>query len=83
MLKRVFAIDMQRYPNCGGGELQIIAAILQRPAIEQILTHLGLQVRSPRRARCWMTGSFTALDRDWRRSATGRSAPVRKSASGH
>jgi hypothetical protein len=28
-------------PNCGGGELKIIAAILERPVIEKILTHLG------------------------------------------
>jgi hypothetical protein len=33
-LKRVFDIDMQRCPNCGGGELKIIAAILERPVIE-------------------------------------------------
>ncbi|MBX3641687.1 MAG: hypothetical protein KF720_01295 [Rubrivivax sp.] len=33
---------MQHGPNCGGGELKIIAAILERPVIEKILTHLGL-----------------------------------------
>ena len=33
---------MQHCPNCGGGELKIIAAILERPVIEKILTHLGL-----------------------------------------
>jgi hypothetical protein len=51
LLKRVFAIDMQRCPNCGGGELKIIAAILERPVIQKILTHLGLQARAPPRAR--------------------------------
>ena len=33
---------MQHRPNCGGAELEIIAAILERPVIEKILTHLGL-----------------------------------------
>jgi len=30
--KRVFDLDMQHCPNCGGsGELKIIAAMLERP----------------------------------------------------
>ena len=33
-------VDMQHCPNCGGGELKIIAAILERPVIEKILKHL-------------------------------------------
>ena len=33
-----------------GGELKIIAVILEAPAIETILTHLGLQARAPPRA---------------------------------
>ena len=33
-------IDMHHCPNCGAGELHIIAAILQRPVIEKILAHL-------------------------------------------
>jgi len=37
LLKRVFDIDMQHWPNCGYGELKIIAAILERPVIEKIL----------------------------------------------
>jgi hypothetical protein len=32
---------MQHWPNCGGGELKIIAALLERPVIEKILTHRG------------------------------------------
>jgi hypothetical protein len=51
LLKRVFDIDMQHCPNCGGRELKIIAAILERPVIEKILTHLGLQPQPPPRAR--------------------------------
>ena len=45
----MFEIDMEHYPNCGG-ELKIIAAILEQPVIEKILTHLGLQARAPPRA---------------------------------
>ena len=36
------ALPMEHCPNCGAGELKIIAAILERPVIEKILTHLGL-----------------------------------------
>ncbi len=48
LLKRVFDIDMQHCPNCGG-QLRIIAAILEGSVIERILTHLGLQARAPPR----------------------------------
>lgn len=30
LLKHVFAIDMQRCPNCRAGDLEIIAAILKQ-----------------------------------------------------
>ena len=40
---------MANCPNCGG-HLKIIAAILQQPLIEKILTHLGLQAWAPPRA---------------------------------
>ena len=49
LLKRVFNLDLQHCPNCGG-ELNFIAAILKPPVIEKILTHLGLQARAPPRA---------------------------------
>ncbi len=49
LLKRVFEIDLEHCPNCSG-ELKIIAAILEPPVIERILTHLGLQARAPPRA---------------------------------
>jgi len=45
-LKRVFEIDVERCPNCSG-ELENIAAILERPVIEKIPTHLGLEARAP------------------------------------
>ncbi|MBM4197989.1 MAG: hypothetical protein FJ197_13040 [Gammaproteobacteria bacterium] len=51
LLKRVFDIDMHTCPNCGSGELKIIAAILERPVIEKILTHLGLDPQPPPRGR--------------------------------
>ena len=46
LLKRMFEIDMEHCPNCGGS-LKIIAAILAQPVIEKILAHLGLQARAP------------------------------------
>ena len=49
LLKRVFEIDLAHCPSCGG-ELKIIAAILESPVIEKILMHLGLQARAPPRA---------------------------------
>ena len=49
LLKRVFEIDLEHCPNCGG-DLKIIAAILDAPMIERILNHLGLQARAPPRA---------------------------------
>ena len=45
MLKRVLEIDLEHCPNCGG-ELKIIAAILEAPVVEWVLTHLGLQARA-------------------------------------
>ena len=56
LLKRVFDIDMQHCPNCGGGELKIIAAILERPVIEKILTHLGLEPQPPPKGRAREAG---------------------------
>ena len=49
LLKRVFAIDIERCPRCGG-RLKIIAAILDPQVIVQFLTHLGLPARSPPRS---------------------------------
>jgi len=48
LLKRVVDPDLEHCPNCGG-ELKIIAAILEAPVIEKILMHLGLQARAPPR----------------------------------
>jgi hypothetical protein len=47
LLKRVFAIDMERCPVCQQGTLRIIAAIMERSVIEKILRHLKLAVDPP------------------------------------
>ncbi|MDP1951946.1 MAG: transposase [Nitrosomonas sp.] len=48
LLKRVFDIDIEHCPHCGG-TLKIIAAILESGAITKILDHLGLSSRAPPR----------------------------------
>ncbi len=60
LLKRVFDIDMQHCPNCGASELKIIAAILERPVIEKILSHLGLNPQPPPRSRAREPGPHFA-----------------------
>jgi len=40
---------MEHSPSCGA-QIKIIAAILEAPSIERILTHLRLQARAPLRA---------------------------------
>ena len=49
LLKRVFDLDLEHCPSCSG-ELKIIAAIRERPVIEKILLHLGLQAKAPPRS---------------------------------
>ena len=60
LLKRVFDIDMQHCPNCGAGELKIIAAILERPVIHKILEHLGLDPQPQPRGRAREAGPHFA-----------------------
>jgi hypothetical protein len=60
LLKTVFDIDMQHCPNCGAGELKIIAAILERPVIEKILAHLGLDPQPPPKSRAREAGPHFA-----------------------
>jgi len=49
LLKRVFDIDIEHCPHCGGN-MKIIAAILEKATINKILDHLGLPARAPPRA---------------------------------
>ena len=49
LLKRVFDIDIEHGPRCGGA-LKIIAAIEEPGVIVRILTHLSLPARAPPRA---------------------------------
>ena len=47
LLKRVFAIDMERCPVCQQGTLRIIAAITEVSVIKKILRHLKLAADPP------------------------------------
>ena len=57
LLKRVFEIDIEHCPHCGGN-MKIIAAILERAAITKILNHLGLPARAPPRLPAKVQGLF-------------------------
>jgi hypothetical protein len=48
-LKRVLNLDLTHCPHCGG-QLRVVAAILQPQAIDKILNHLGLEAQPPPRA---------------------------------
>ncbi len=49
LLRRVFDLDLEHCPQCGG-EFKIIAAIEAPAVIVRILTHLGLPARAPPRS---------------------------------
>ena len=59
LLKRVFDIDIERCPHCGG-QLKLIAAIGDAAAIARILTHLGLAAQPPPRAPARRVDLFQA-----------------------
>jgi hypothetical protein len=61
LLKRVFAIDMEHCPQCGGS-LTIIAAIVDPIVIAKILSHLGLSARAPPRSPA---RHFALIPTDW------------------
>jgi hypothetical protein len=48
LLKRVFNLDMEHCPHCGG-KVRVIAAILERAQVQKILNHLGLDPQPPPR----------------------------------
>lgn len=49
LLKQVFDIDIEHCPHCGGNMI-IIAAILEFSVITKILDHFGLLTRAPPRS---------------------------------
>ncbi|MEZ5741427.1 MAG: transposase [Burkholderiaceae bacterium] len=49
LLKRIFDIDTRHCPNCGTGELTMVAPIVERAVIAKILAHLGLDPQPPPR----------------------------------
>ncbi len=59
LLKRVFDLDLEHCPQCGG-EFRIIAAIEEPALIVKILTHLGLPARAPPRAPARAPALFQA-----------------------
>jgi len=59
LLKRVFDIDIEYCPNCGG-TLKIIAAIVDPAMIAKILTHLHLPARAPPRSSARRVDLFQA-----------------------
>ena len=58
--QRVFDIDIEHCPNCGGA-LKIIAAIEDPPVIVKILTHLGLPTRAPPRSPAQRVDLFQTI----------------------
>ena len=47
---------LRHCPNCGAGELKIIAAVVERLAMEKTLTHLGIDPPPPPRGRAREAG---------------------------
>ena len=80
LLKSVFDIDMHHCPNCGAGELKIIAAILERQVLEKILTHLCLDPKPPSKGRA--REGCTSLPEPRRPSETHRHRLQRQTAAG-
>ena len=58
-MKRVFNIDIEQCPHCGG-QLKRIAAIEEPAAIARILAHLGLAAQPPPRAPAVRVDLFQA-----------------------
>lgn len=48
LLKRTFDIDLSRCQICQGDNIKVIAAILEKQAIEKILSHLNLPTQAPK-----------------------------------
>lgn len=54
LLKRTFAIDLTVCPCCGG-RVRVIAAIIRKEAIQEILEHLNLPRGPPKKERFYET----------------------------
>ncbi len=52
----MFDVELQCCPSRRAREFKIIAAILERPVVERILTHLGLDPQPPPRGRARQAG---------------------------
>ena len=74
LLKRVFDFDLEHCPNCGG-ELKIIAAILEQPVIEKMLGHLGLDPQPPPKSRAREAGQDCTAPPEQRRPSQPRPGP--------
>ena len=59
LLKRVFDLDLEHCPQCGG-DMKIIAAIEEPEVIAKILMHLGLPARAPPRSPARRPALFQA-----------------------
>jgi hypothetical protein len=59
LLKRVFDVDIEQCPNCGG-RLKILAAIVDPAVIAKILTLLHLPARAPPRSPARRVDLFQA-----------------------
>jgi hypothetical protein len=70
---------MEHCPNCGAGELKIIAAVLERPVTEKILTDLGLDPQPPPKGRTREAGQVGAGQADLP-LCCGDGAPARQAA---
>jgi hypothetical protein len=60
LLKRVFDLDLEHGPQCGG-DLKIIAVVEEPAVIVRILTHLGLPARAPPRSPAQPLPAFQAI----------------------
>jgi hypothetical protein len=48
LLRKVFNIDVDSCHNCGGKNVKIIAAVMEKKVIVKILNHVGIPPRHPR-----------------------------------
>ena len=60
LLERVFDIDLEHCPQCGGA-FRIIASIEDPVVVVGILTHLGLPARAPPRFRARPPSQFRVV----------------------